>query len=216
MLNDVVLAGLNLNNTVHTNAGTYTDTWTFSNPNYSNASGTIIDTILKANANIVVNGYTVNYNGAAHEATDAAYGVGGVVLSGLNLSGTIHVGVGTYHDTWTFSNPNYNSVSVTVVDIVHPALVKIVSVTKKTAQFIIIQFNGVVEQNISDYRLVTIPPNSKTKSQVVVLSQAIYNPANNTVELVTRNPLVPSIALELTVKVYDTIGRPVTGTATIT
>lgn len=203
-------------NTLHTNAGTYTDTWTFSNPNYNSVSGTITDKIIKANANIVVNGYTVNYNGAAHEATGAAYGVGGVVLSGLNLNGTIHVGVGTYHDTWTFSNLNYNSVSGTVVDIVHPALVKIVSVTKKTALVIIIQFSGVVEQNISDYSLVTIPPNSKTKSQVVVLVRAIYNPAKNTVELVTRNPLVPSIARELTVKVYDTIGRPVTGTATIT
>jgi MBG domain (YGX type) len=224
-VNDVALAGLNLNSTVHTNAGTYTDTWTFSNPNYNSASGTITDTIIKANASIVVNGYNVNYDGAAHEATGAAYGVNGVALSGLNLNGTVHVGVGTYYDTWTFSNPNYNSPSGTVVDVVHPAPVSIVSVavqkvrlgkTKKTTQVIVVQFSGTVDQALSNYSLVTIPPNKRVKSKVVVLSKNIYNPANNTVQLVTRNPLVLSTALKLTVNVHDTIDRHVTGTATIT
>jgi Bacterial Ig-like domain (group 3)/Right handed beta helix region len=40
-------ADINLTGTTHTNAGTYTDTWTFTDPtgNYTNASGTITDTI---------------------------------------------------------------------------------------------------------------------------------------------------------------------------
>src|SRR5207253_3210047 len=47
-------------NTTHTNAGTYTsDTWTFTGAaNYNNISATtIIDTIAKANASVVVTAY---------------------------------------------------------------------------------------------------------------------------------------------------------------
>ena len=41
------LTGLDLSGTTHTNAGTYTDTWTFTDPtgNYKGASGTITDKI---------------------------------------------------------------------------------------------------------------------------------------------------------------------------
>src|SRR5581483_9521676 len=40
-------ADLDLSGTAHTGAGTYTDSWSFSDPNgnYQNASGTVTDTI---------------------------------------------------------------------------------------------------------------------------------------------------------------------------
>ena len=63
----------------------------------------------------------MTYDGAPHTATGTATGVNGQSLSGLDPSGTTHTGAGTYTDSWTFSNPNYNSASGTVVDTINPA-----------------------------------------------------------------------------------------------
>ena len=83
------LSGLALSGTTHTNAGTYNgDAWTFTDVtgNYNNASGTVNDSIAKATATVIVNGYTGVYDGTAHGATGTATGVGGVNLSAaLNL-----------------------------------------------------------------------------------------------------------------------------------
>ncbi len=130
-INDVALAGLNLINTVHVNAGTYTDIWTFSNPNYNNASGIITDTIIKANANVSVVGYNTFYNALPHAATGAAYGVNGAAVTGLNLNSTVHTNVGYYTDTWTFADTtgNYNNASGTVVDTITPSKSKMVRET---------------------------------------------------------------------------------------
>jgi len=130
-LNNVVLTGLNLNNTVHTNASTYTDTWTFYNPNYNSASSAVVDTIAKAGANIVMTGYNTFYNAEPHMATGTAYGINGVVLPGLNLNGTTHINVGTYTDVWTFTDitGNYNNASGTVVDAITPSKSKMVKET---------------------------------------------------------------------------------------
>ena len=51
---------MNLAGTTHTNAGTTTDTWTFTDAtgNYNNQSGTVNDSIAKANATLSVTGYT--------------------------------------------------------------------------------------------------------------------------------------------------------------
>jgi len=48
-VNGETLSGLDLSGTAHTNAGTYSDTWTFADTtgNYNNASGTVTDTISK-------------------------------------------------------------------------------------------------------------------------------------------------------------------------
>jgi hypothetical protein len=118
------LAGLDLSGTTHTGAGTYSDTWTFTDVtgNYNNASGSVTDSIAKANANIVVTPYSVTYDGNAHTATGTATGVGGVALSGLDLSGTTHTDAGTYTgtypDTWTFTDTsgNYNNATGAVSD----------------------------------------------------------------------------------------------------
>jgi hypothetical protein len=121
----VSLAGLNLSGTTHTNAGTYNgDAWTFTDAsgNYSDANGTVNDAIAKATATVVVTGYSVTYDGAAHSATGTAKGVGGVDLTGLDLSGTTHTNAGTYNgDAWTFTNANYNDQSGTVNDAIGKA-----------------------------------------------------------------------------------------------
>src|SRR5205085_5693483 len=59
------LSGLDLSGTTHTNAGSFTDTWTFTDVsgNYNNATGTVTDNIAKANATINVIPYSVTYDG---------------------------------------------------------------------------------------------------------------------------------------------------------
>ena len=114
---------LSLGGTTHTNAGTYaTDGWTFTDPtgNYNNASGTVSDSIAKANATINVAPYGVTYDATSHTATGTATGIGSVSLgSDLSLGGTTHANAGTYAtDGWTFTDPtgNYNNASGTVAD----------------------------------------------------------------------------------------------------
>ena len=115
---------LNLTGTTHTNAGTYTDTWTFTDPNYVSQSGKATDIITspaKANATIHVTGYDVTYNGLAHSATGMATGVGGVNLASYLTIHSTHTNAGVYTDTWTFSDPNYISQSGKVTDIINKA-----------------------------------------------------------------------------------------------
>ena len=103
-------------------AGTYTDDVGVSfagDTDHSASGGTADLTINKAGATIMVNGYSVTYNGNSHTATGMATGVGGESLSGLDLSGTTHTNVGTYaSDSWTFIDVtgNYNNASGTVED----------------------------------------------------------------------------------------------------
>ncbi len=113
------LKGLNLSGTVHTEAGTYVDTWTFKDPtgNYHDTfDGIVVSSIAKADATIAVTGYNVVYDGAAHQATGTAVGLLGESLAGLNLNATTHTHVGIYSDTWTFTDTtgNYNDVGGTV------------------------------------------------------------------------------------------------------
>ena len=114
------LAGLNLSGTTHTAAGTYADSWTFTDAtgNYSNAGATVSDSIARAKATVVVTPYSVVYDGSAHTATGSATGVKGESLAGLSLAGTTHTNAGTYTDTWTFTDVtgNYNNASATVTD----------------------------------------------------------------------------------------------------
>ena len=119
-VNGEVLSGLDLSGTTHTNAGVYSDNWTFTDPNgnYNSTSGSVNDSIAKVNANVTVTPYSVTYDGNAHTATGTAIGVKGEPLNGLNLTGTIHTNAGTYADAWTFtdSTGNYNNISGTVTD----------------------------------------------------------------------------------------------------
>ncbi|PYQ49403.1 MAG: hypothetical protein DMF59_13725, partial [Acidobacteria bacterium] len=128
------LTGLDLSGTTHTNAGDYTDTWTFTNSNYNNASGTKNDKIGKTTATISVTPYNVTYDGNAHTATGTATGVMGESLTGLDLSGTTHTNAGNYTDTWTFTNSNYNNASGTKNDKIGKATATI-SVTPYTVTY---------------------------------------------------------------------------------
>src|SRR5204862_37593 len=97
-----------------------TDPWSFAgNSNYNADSGTVADTISKANASINVTGYNVTYNGIPHTAPGTATGVNGENLSGLlTVSGTTHTNAGSYPtDPWSFAGDNnYNATSGTVAD----------------------------------------------------------------------------------------------------
>jgi hypothetical protein len=120
------LTGLDLSGTEHINAGSYTDSWTFTDVtgNYNNDNGTISDNIAKANASCTVTGYSVTYDGNAHTATGSCTGVKGESLTGLDLSGTTHTNPGDYlADPWTFidGTGNYKDTSGTVHDNIHYA-----------------------------------------------------------------------------------------------
>jgi len=110
------LVGLDLSGTAETDAGSYTGTWTFTDVtgNYNDASGTVASSIAKADAVIVVTGYSVTYDGTEHTATGTATGVNGEDLAGLDLSGTTQTNAGSYTGAWSFSDPNYNDQSGSV------------------------------------------------------------------------------------------------------
>jgi YDG domain/Galactose oxidase, central domain len=119
------LAGLDLAGTTHTNAGTYNDSWTFTDAtgNYNDATGSVSDSIAKANAVVNVTPYSVTYDGNAHIATGTATGVKGESLAGLDLSGTTHTHAGNYTDFWAFTDVtgNYNDANSTVLDVIAKA-----------------------------------------------------------------------------------------------
>jgi hypothetical protein len=119
------LSGLNLSNTSHTNAGTYIDTVTFTDVtgNYKNTIKNVKSTIYKANATLLLTGYSGVYDGMAHQATGTAVGILGESLSGLNLSNTSHTNAGTYIDTVTFTDVtgNYKNTIKNVKSIINKA-----------------------------------------------------------------------------------------------
>ena len=120
-------AGLSLSGTTHTNAGTFTDSWTFQDPNgnYANASGNVTDVIKQAKATVTVTPYTTTYDGVSHTATGSATGINSTVLNGgLVLTGTTHTKAATYStDAWSFhdASGNYADDSGTVSDVINKA-----------------------------------------------------------------------------------------------
>ncbi len=132
------LSGLDLSGTTHTNAGSYNDSWTFtdSTGNYASKSGSVADSISQAEAACTVTGYSKTYDGDAHTATGSCTGVKGESLSGLDLSGTTHTNAGSYSDSWTFtdSTGNYATKSGSVTDSIDRAEA-IVSVSGYTGTY---------------------------------------------------------------------------------
>ena len=120
-------ASLNLSGTTHTDAGTYNgDTWTFAGgTNYNDASGTVANSIGKADATVTVNGYTGPYDAAFHGAFGSASGVGGENAGTLNLGATFKdVPGGTAH--WVFTgNGNYKDQSGDVAIVITKATASI-------------------------------------------------------------------------------------------
>ena len=121
----------------HTDAGTYSDSWSFTGAaNYNNISSTsITDSIAKATAVIVVTPYTsatTTYDGNAHTATvtsiTGVHGETGATVGAVDVSGTKHINAGTYNgDAWSFAGgANYNNGSGTVNDSIAKATAVIV------------------------------------------------------------------------------------------
>ncbi len=109
-------ADLTLTGTTHTSAGSYTDTWTFHDPNgnYQDASSTVNDGIGQATPTVVVSGYTGGtYDGTAHSQTVT---VTGVLADGQLLTTSLTgANAGSYSQGWSFgSNANYAPVSGTL------------------------------------------------------------------------------------------------------
>src|SRR5262249_51315924 len=107
---------------------TYADTWTFTDVtgNYNNAGGTVTDSIARADASVLVKGYSGTYDGNAHGASlDHATGVGGADLSsGVSLGASFtDAPGGTAH--WTFSYDNYNDQSSDVAITIGKALLTV-------------------------------------------------------------------------------------------
>ncbi len=77
-------------------------------------------TVGKATPTCEATGYNVTYNAGPHTAVGECRGVGNVVLTGLDLSGTTHTAANTYNDTWQFTDTtgNYENASGPVVDII--------------------------------------------------------------------------------------------------
>ena len=77
-------------------------------------------TITKANPTCTVTGYSVYYDGSPHTATGSCKGVQLETLAGLDRSATTHTLVGTYNDTWTFTDVtgNYNNASGSVTNVI--------------------------------------------------------------------------------------------------
>ena len=65
-----------LTNTKHTNAGSYTDSWLFSNDNYLNDSGSVTDKIGKAQPSVTIDWSGSTYSGTANPASASVSGVG--------------------------------------------------------------------------------------------------------------------------------------------
>jgi len=167
---------------------------------------------------------SVSYNGFVNGDSPASLATQPTVTTAatpLSPAGTYPIVAGGA------SSPNYAINHASGVLVVTPAPVRVLSVSiqairlgksKKTTQVIVLQFskalNAVGDQGIGSYSLATIPSGKKQRSKAVALSRATYNPANNTVRLVTRRPLVLNPPLKLTInaaRLFDTLGRPLDG-----
>src|SRR5205823_2185893 len=114
--------------TTHTNAGTYNgDAWSCSGgTNYNDQSGSANDAIAKADAAVMVTGYSVTYDGHSHTAT---YTITGVNSETGNTVGTVtlnttHTNAGIFNtDSWSFTGgANYNDIgNTTVTDTINKA-----------------------------------------------------------------------------------------------
>ena len=120
----------------HTNAGTYGDSWSFTDPNYVAQSGTMTDVISKANATVRVMGYNVNYNAVVHSAAGTVTGVNGALPNYDLIVSSSHTNAGVYGDTWTFNDPNYVTQSGKFTDVIGKA-----NVTVKLAPYNV-TYNG--------------------------------------------------------------------------
>jgi hypothetical protein len=143
VLGEDLSSELDLSGTAHTNAGIYTDTWTFTDTtgNYNKASGTVSDAIAQATPALTVADLGGVYNGTPFPATDSALGVDrltsvagtwsntyyrGTSASGTPLSGApVNAGTYTVLGNFTSSDGNYTGGSATTTFQITPAPVTV-------------------------------------------------------------------------------------------
>src|SRR5205814_5486394 len=118
------VGAVDVSHTEHTDAGTFAaDYWFFTaTANYNNIGNTTItDQIDKANAVVVVNPYSVTYDGHAHFATVVSItgvnGETGDTVCAVDVSHTEHTNAGTFAaDYWFFTaTANYNNIGNTTI-----------------------------------------------------------------------------------------------------
>src|SRR5439155_14305735 len=127
----ITVGAVDVSHTEHTNAGTYaSDYWFFTaTANYNDIGNTTItDTINKANATVVVDAYTVTYDGHAHTASVVSItgvnGEVGITVGAVDVGHTEHTNAGTYaSDYWFFTaTANYNDIgNTTITDTINKA-----------------------------------------------------------------------------------------------
>ena len=120
------LAGLNLGGTTHTNAGTYHDTWTFTDitGNYLAANGAVTDTIDVASATIALDGLNAFYDGTPKAVTTTTTPAGltvDVTYDGVTTAPTMP---GTYAVVATINDSNYSGTASGTLNIRTTALVR--------------------------------------------------------------------------------------------
>src|SRR5205823_4743142 len=83
-VNNEDLTGLSIAPTTYTNVPGGLIHWTFTNENYADQNGDATVTITKATATIVVNSYSVTYDGSPHTATSTATAAEGKSLTSVD------------------------------------------------------------------------------------------------------------------------------------
>ena len=220
---------LDLSGTTHTDAGVYgADAWSFAGgTNYNDATGTVANSIAKANATIAVTPYNVVYDGLPHTATATATGVLGEDLSGdLDLSLTTHTDVGVYNaDTWAFisSSGNYSDVAPTTITDTITAATAVIVVTPYDVVFdgdphtVAATATGVLGEDLSaDLTLPAANTNAGVyngEAWSFTSTSGNYSPASGTVD---NNIDLADATIVITPYdvVFDTLPHTVTATAT--
>lgn len=123
------LAGLDLSGTTHTNGGVYQDPWSFTDVtgNYTNALGSVIDTIAKAPATVTLSPLTQWYDGTPRVVAAATEPTGLTVDLTYNGLATAPIYPGQYDVVGTVDDPNYTGFSDASLNVRITALARHVS-----------------------------------------------------------------------------------------
>ena len=120
------LSGLDLSGTTHTDAGSYTDSWTFTDAtgNYNTASGTVTDEITPAQAPIVLSGLSQMYDGTPKLVTATTDPTGLAVNLSYAGSSSAPTLPGSYAVSATIDEANYQGSATGTLTIGVTALVR--------------------------------------------------------------------------------------------
>jgi hypothetical protein len=119
----VSLSGLSLTGTTHTNAGSYSDSWTFTDVtgNYNNTSGSANDAIAKAAGSVVISNTTQVHDGTPKSVTTSTTPSGRTVDVTYNGSATAPSTVGSYAVVATINDTNYQGSATGTLQITNTA-----------------------------------------------------------------------------------------------